>query len=36
MQRKKRIGKSLNREEQFNNIISEKEKFMQSDTPMLM
>lgn len=35
MQRKKPIGKSADREEQFNNIISEKEKFMQSDNPII-
>jgi len=35
MQRKKPIGKSADREEQFNNIIAEKEKFMQSDNPII-
>jgi hypothetical protein len=35
MQRKKAIGKSADREEQFKNIISEKEKFMQSDNPVI-
>lgn len=35
MQRKRPIGKSVDREEQFKNIIAEKEKFMQSDNPMI-
>ena len=35
MQRKKPIGKSAVREEQFNNIIVEKEKFMQSGNPII-
>lgn len=35
MQRKKPIGKSADREEQFKNIIAEKEKFMQSDNPII-
>ena len=35
MQRKRPIGKSADREEQFKNIIAEKEKFMQSDNPMI-
>lgn len=35
MQRKKAIGQSADREEQFSNIIAEKEKFMQSDNPII-
>jgi hypothetical protein len=35
MQRKKAIGASADREEQFKNIIAEKEKFMVSDNPVL-
>ena len=35
MQRKKSIGKSVDREQQFKNIISEKEKFMNSDNPII-
>ena len=35
MQRKKPIGKSTDREEQFKNIIAEKEKFMQTDNPII-
>ena len=35
MQRKRPIGKSADREEQFKNIIAEKEKFMQSDNPII-
>ena len=35
MRRKRPIGKSAVREEQFNHILSEKEKFMQSDNPMI-
>jgi Rhodopirellula transposase DDE domain len=35
IQRKRPIGKSTVREEQFNNIMAEKEKFMQSDNPII-
>jgi len=35
MQRKKSTGKSLDREQQFKNILSEKEKFMNSDNPII-
>ena len=35
MQRKRSIGQSNDREEQFNNIAAEKEKFMNSKNPML-
>jgi hypothetical protein len=35
MQRKRSIGKSADREEQFKNILSEKEKFMNSENPIL-
>lgn len=35
MQRKKAIGKSSVREEQFKNIIAEKEKFINSDNPVI-
>lgn len=35
MQRKKSTGKSLDREQQFKNILSEKEKFINSDNPMI-
>jgi Rhodopirellula transposase DDE domain len=35
MQHKKSIGKSADREEQFKNIISEKEKFMNSNNPII-
>jgi hypothetical protein len=35
MQRKRSIGKSENREEQFNNIAREKEKFMLSNNPVI-
>jgi len=35
MQRKKSIGKSADREQQFKNIISEKESFMNSDNPII-
>ena len=35
MQRKRSIGKSADREEQFNNIISEKAVFMNSDNPII-
>jgi hypothetical protein len=35
MQRKKATGQSTDREEQFKNIIDEKEKFMKSDNPIL-
>lgn len=35
MQRKKSIGKSADREEQFKNIISEKENFMNSENPII-
>jgi len=35
MQRKRPIGQSGDREEQFNNIISEKEKFINSDNPII-
>jgi hypothetical protein len=35
MQRKRSIGTSKDREEQFKNIIAEKEKFMQSDNPII-
>lgn len=35
MQRKRPIGKSADREEQFKNIIAEKEKFMRSDNPII-
>jgi hypothetical protein len=35
MQRKKSIGKSADREQQFKNIVSEKEKFMNSDNPII-
>jgi len=35
MQRKKSTGKSADREQQFENILSEKEKFMNSDNPII-
>lgn len=35
MQRKRSIGKSADREEQFKNIIAEKSKFMGSDNPII-
>jgi len=35
MQRKKSAGKSVDREQQFKNIISEKEKFMNSNNPII-
>ena len=35
MQRKRSTGESANREEQFNIIIAEKEKFMASDNPII-
>lgn len=35
MQRKRSIGKSADREQQFKNIIAEKEKFMTSDNPII-
>lgn len=35
IQRKKSIGKSADREEQFKNIMSEKETFINSDNPMI-
>jgi hypothetical protein len=35
MQRKRSTGNSSDREQQFNNIISEKEKFMNSDNPII-
>lgn len=35
MQRKRSIGKSADREEQFKNIIAEKEKFLQSNNPII-
>lgn len=35
MQRKRSIGKSAYREEQFNNILAEKEKFMESGNPII-
>lgn len=35
MQRKRSIGKSADREQQFKNIIAEKEKFMISDNPII-
>jgi hypothetical protein len=35
MQRKKSTGKSADREQQFKNIISEKENFMNSDNPII-
>lgn len=35
MQRKKSIGKSIYREEQFNNISHEKEKYIASDNPVI-
>jgi predicted transcriptional regulator len=35
MQRKRSIGKSANREEQFNNIARAKEKFMSSNNPVI-
>ena len=35
MQRKRSTGKSVDREQQFKNIISEKEKFMRSDNPII-
>jgi DDE family transposase len=35
MQRKRSIGKSVNREEQFNNIVREKEKYMSSNNPVI-
>src|ERR1700722_17657603 len=35
MQRKRSTGKSANREEQFNNIAREKEKFMSSNQPVI-
>jgi hypothetical protein len=35
MQRKRSIGKSIDREEQFKNIISEKERFMNSNNPII-
>jgi hypothetical protein len=35
MQRKRSIGVSTDREQQFKNIISEKEKFMNSDNPII-
>jgi Rhodopirellula transposase DDE domain len=35
MQRKRSTGKSVDREQQFKNIISEKEKFMNSDNPII-
>ena len=35
MQRKKSTGKSIDREQQFKNILSEKEKFMNSDNPII-
>lgn len=35
MQRKRSIGKSANREEQFNNIAREKAKFMSSNNPVI-
>ena len=35
MQRKRSTGKSADREQQFKNIISEKERFMNSDNPII-
>lgn len=35
MQRKRSIGQSADRDEQFNNIATEKEKFMQSKNPII-
>lgn len=35
MQRKRSTGKSADREQQFKNIIAEKEKFMNSDNPII-
>lgn len=35
MQRRRSIGKSIDREQQFKNIIAEKEKFMSSDNPVI-
>jgi len=35
MQRKRSTGKSADREQQFNNISAEKEKFMNSDNPII-
>jgi hypothetical protein len=35
MQRKKSIGESADREEQFKNILSEKEKFMNTNNPII-
>jgi Rhodopirellula transposase DDE domain len=35
MQRKRSIGKSSDREEQFNNITAEKKKFMRSNNPII-
>lgn len=35
MQRKRSTGKSIDREQQFQNIIAEKEKFMNSDNPII-
>lgn len=35
LQRKRSTGKSADREQQFKNIISEKEKFMHSDNPII-
>ncbi len=35
MQRKRSTGKSADREQQFQNIIAEKEKFMNSDNPII-
>ncbi|MDP3788304.1 MAG: hypothetical protein Q8Q60_03255 [Candidatus Chromulinivorax sp.] len=35
MQRKRSIGKSADREQQFKNILAEKEKFMPSDNPII-
>lgn len=35
MQRKKSTGKSMDREQQFKNILSEKEKFMNSNNPII-